>query len=350
MGRWQKIVIPEVQAKLKTYSYRPTVRGMFYNLVSDNVIPNTQQAYKGLINAISIAVRNCLIPINAFADNTRQINDISDLYQNPQNYTSSYINALKGVPEHYFDNIPRWHKQPHYVEIMVEKNALRGLFAEIVESENLQVRVVPNNGWSSRVFKHETLNRLLRKSQSNDVDDNGNPIKKQFHILYFGDYDPTGRRIDMNLSLDLFLLKAGFSDRRLEKKSKDLRSNNGDYEGQMYDYIEKAKEHRIFERIALTHDQINEFGLQDLKNPDPEVLRKLEKDPNAQAFINENGSLFQIELDAMQKEGMKDRFKDLVVNSVTKYFDNRIYEEIMQEHSPEELRKMVRDMSFGVFY
>lgn len=87
-----------------------------------------------------------------------------------------------------------------------------------------------------------------------------------------------------------------------------------------------------------------------MKNPDPEVLRKLEKDPNSQAFINENGSLFQIELDAMQKEGMKDRFKDLVVNSVNKYFDNRIYEEMMKEHSPEELRKMVRDMSFGVFY
>ncbi len=52
----------------------------------------------------------------------------------------------------------------------------------------------------------------------------------------------------------------------------------------------------------------------------------------------------------MQKEGIKDRFKDLVVNSVNKYFDNRIYEEMMQEHSPEELRKMVRDMSFGVFY
>ena len=122
MGKWQKIVIPEVQERLKTYSYRPTVRGMFYNLVSDSVILNTQQAYKGLINAISIAVRNGIIPINAFADNTRQINDIRDSYQNPQNYTSDYINALKGVlTEHYFDNIPRWHKQPHYVEIMVER-------------------------------------------------------------------------------------------------------------------------------------------------------------------------------------------------------------------------------------
>lgn len=36
------------------------------------------------------------------------------------------------------------------------------------------------------------------------MDDNGNPIKKQFHTLYFGDYDPNGRLIDMNLSLDLF--------------------------------------------------------------------------------------------------------------------------------------------------
>ena len=70
------------------------------------------------------------------------------------------------MPEHYFDNILRWHKQPHYVEIMLEKNALRGLFVEIVESENLQVKScnLITDG-SSRVFIHETLNLLLRKSQ-----------------------------------------------------------------------------------------------------------------------------------------------------------------------------------------
>ena len=53
-------------------------------------------------------------------------------------------------------------------------------------------------------YSNVRLKRLLRKSQFNDMDDNGNPIKKQFHILYFGDYDPTSRRIDLNLSLDLF--------------------------------------------------------------------------------------------------------------------------------------------------
>ena len=34
-------------------------------------------------------------------------------------------------------------------------------------------------------------------------------------------------------------------------------------------------------RIAITTEQIREFGLQHLTNPDPEVVSKLRKDPNS---------------------------------------------------------------------
>lgn len=348
MGQWQLKVIPIVSRKLSRYSYRPTVRGMFYSLVSDNVIPNVHKSYKGLVSALGTARRNGSLPLDAFADNVRHIEDIDDIYQTPEQYVDNRIEILKTSPETYFDYIPRWHKQKHYVEIMVEKDALRNLFTEIVENAGLQLRVVPNGGWSSIDYRQKTFNRLLRKS-TEDKDDDGNPIKKEFHILYFGDYDPTGRRMDMNMSIDLALLKQGYRGRQLEVKSKKLRKGIESYDGEIYDYIVDTREYRLFERITLTKNQIDEFGLQNLKNPDPEVLDKLKQDPNAHAFILDNGSLFQIELDALQKESIADRFKQLVIDSVNKYFDQQIYEKMIKEHNREELKHIVRSKAFGEF-
>jgi hypothetical protein len=52
-------------------------------------------------------------------------------------------------------------------------------------------------------------------------------------------------------------------------------------------------------------------------------MEKLKKDSNRDAFMEENGSLFQIEVDALQKDR---RFKDLIVYSVNHYFDESVYD------------------------
>ncbi len=107
MGVWQKQIIPKVKEKLRTYTYRPTVRGMFYNLVSDGILQNTPKQYGGLVDALGVARRNCTIPMNAFVDNTRRIDDIYDEYQKPEEYIQDLIDNLKTARDHYFDNIPR---------------------------------------------------------------------------------------------------------------------------------------------------------------------------------------------------------------------------------------------------
>jgi hypothetical protein len=46
---WKNDVIPKVLHKLQyEYTFAPTVRGMFYNLASDEAISNTTEHYKGL--------------------------------------------------------------------------------------------------------------------------------------------------------------------------------------------------------------------------------------------------------------------------------------------------------------
>ena len=52
-----------------------------------------------------------------------------------------------------------------------------------------------------------------------------------------------------------------------------------------------------------------------------------------------NGQLFQIELDALQKN--PEQFKDLVVNAVNRYYDDSIYEDNLKEYTPEKITAYV---------
>ncbi len=297
---WRNDVIPKVLQKLQyEYTFAPTVRGMFYNLASDGVISNTTEHYKGLDRALVDARNAGLVPMDAFVDNTRKIVDINnDTYWSPQNIISYFVDRLKNLQKEYFntDNIPRWYKQTHYLEVWLEKDAVKGTFQSILKDR--EVRIVPNRGWSSLSFKNENIQRLLTKQEEGKI----------VHVLYFGDFDPSGSAMDRNLAKDL---------------NDALRTGH------------------TFERIALTKPQIRDFGLEHLKNPDPDVLKKLQRDPNRYSFIQENGDLYQIEIDALQRDPGK--FKNLLVSAVDKYFDQSVYDDVMTEFTPQDIQKLVHE-------
>ena len=96
---------------------------------------------------------------------------------------------------------------------------LRGLFVSIVEKEGLEVRIVVNKGWSSLPYKQANIERLLNKAKYSDPDTEGKLITKQFHVLYFGDYDPLGRRMDLNIKLDLALANSGLGGQNLRRRA-----------------------------------------------------------------------------------------------------------------------------------
>ncbi len=149
---------------------------------------------------------------------------------------------------------------------------------------------------------------------------------------------------DRNIALDLVLaLEHDFRGKALERESERLRRIGGageHYEGEIYDRRSEANELKIFQRVALTKEQITDFKLEHLKNTDPEVLAKLKKDPNRDDFERENGSLFQIEVDAMQRDPQK--FKELVLSAVNDtYFDENIHKEVMEEFTPIDIDKII---------
>jgi hypothetical protein len=192
------------------------------------------------------------------------------------------------------------------------------------------------------VYRQENIDRLIEK-RSSDTNQNGDRFDKKVHILYFGDYDPTGRKMDRNIALDLVLaLEHGYHGKSLEKESERLRRIGGAgeiYEGELYDRLNEAREKKIFQRAALTKEQITDFKLEHLKNTDPEVLDKLKNDPNREEFINENGSLFQIEVDAMQRDPQK--FKELVLSAVNGYFKEEIHKQVMTEYTPIDIDRII---------
>jgi hypothetical protein len=94
---------------------------MFYALVSLGVIENTQSKYQYLSKFTGKLRKNGGLSIDSFADRSRSIEDINDIYETSEEYIERAINHLQNAPDEYVNAIPRWHGQEHYVEIGLKK-------------------------------------------------------------------------------------------------------------------------------------------------------------------------------------------------------------------------------------
>lgn len=286
--------MPAIKDRLDAFNSRgivPTLRAMFYALVSLQVIPNLQMKYQQLSYVTARARENGELPIDCFADQSRGITEgFDDRVETLDGYIKRGINYLENAVSVYPKNIARWQGQPHYVEVWIEKDALTGTFRSVLGDR--QVRIVPNRGFSSVPFTFKNIERLRTFQKKG----------KSIHIVYFGDLDPSGESIDEIIN-------------------------------------SKLKQYGIsgvdFQRIAVTEDQMNRFNLP--RNPDSETLKKLERDTRAKSFKQKHGGeLFQIEVDALQAYA-PDEFSRLTQRSIDQFFDEDIHERIISEHSHEEI-------------
>lgn len=286
---------------------------MYYNLVSAGVIPNEKSTYRSLSRFTAKLRKNGELPMDCFADSSRRIEDINDTYRTPEQYIDNAIRYLLNATENYIATIPRWHKRPEYVEVWTEKDVMVGVLKSILRDR--QVRIVPNKGFSRLAFVDQNLSRL-REMQLETED--GIRNIENIHILYFGDFDPSGDSMDGNIQ---DLLEWGTTKYKL-------------------------KDNITFERVSLTPEQIDQYGLPpnpDLGNPNSKAYKKLHKDPRKNSFVEKYGKLTQYEVDALHAF-VPEEFKAMVLNAVDKYFDEDIYNEVLEqeEHSLESLNKLLR--------
>jgi len=103
--------MPAVHERLDAFNSRgivPTLRAMFYALVSLGVISNNQTQYQYLSHFTARAREGGQLPIDCFADQTRKvIQDFSDVYVSPDQYIKRGISYLRDAASDYPNTIPR---------------------------------------------------------------------------------------------------------------------------------------------------------------------------------------------------------------------------------------------------
>ena len=133
-------------------------------------------------------------------------------------------------------------------------------------------------------------------------------IGKEIHVLYFGDFDPSGD--DMDDHLDNALRYFGLED-------------------------------VDFQRIAVTEEQIEEFNLPPMPKS-KETIDKVNHDTRKDGFIKKYGKLYIVELDALLAV-VPDQFKLIVQGSVDQFFDQEIYQDVLSDYQPEMVDRPVRE-------
>jgi hypothetical protein len=250
--------------------------------------------------------------------------DIDDVYKTPDEYIQRYIDKIKEA-ENY--TIPRWYKQPNYVEIWLEKDAVVSMFESMLRDR--EVRIVPNRGWTSATFVAKNIVRLWNKRNEEGI--------KHVYVLYAGDYDPSGLKMDDILKNEIFKKFSKYSIEGIEQ-TKEIKEEN---RTKVLNYLLSTIH---FERIAITKLQIEEFNLQHLTDPDAKTLEKLEGnsekkgDSNTEWFKLKHGDgrVYQIELDAMHAQ--REQFKEFLLSTMDQYFDEQIYERVVKQPQ-EQIRR-----------
>ena len=171
----QKLVqqVNAIIAEYQAEGYSLTLRQVYYQLVSRDIIPNKVQAYKNLGDLISKGRRAGLIDWNAIVDRTRGLRKLSS-WESPHQIVESAAAQFR---------TDWWARQGDYVEVWFEKDALMGVFERAANT--MRVPFFSCRGYTSDSEVWAAAQRLRGAGGRT----------KGVHILHFGDHDPSG--IDM---------------------------------------------------------------------------------------------------------------------------------------------------------
>jgi hypothetical protein len=262
--------------------FRLTVRQIYYQLVAKNHVPNNKQSYNNVQSLLNDARLYGYIDWDAIEDRTR------DVIQ--RSHWSCGGDILNSAAKAYHEDM--WQDQDHRVFVVIEKDALAGVFEPICNEFDMPL--LPARGYpSASTLREFAKGRIMRASQ-------------QIVVLHLGDHDPSG--IDM--SRDLIERLMMFS---------------------------RGRKHIDFRRLALNMDQIEE------QKPPPNPVKMT--DSRVNGYMEEFGTDESWELDALTPEYLD----ELVRNEVTQFIDTDRWEK-RQAHIEgvrERLQKLAQDFDKG---
>jgi len=149
---------------------RLTLRQLYYQLVTKNLIPNSEKAYKSVGKLISNGRLAGELDWDAIEDRVR-VPKVPNEFRGLSHLVDVALQSYR---------LDRWKEQEEYVELWVEKDALAGVLAPLAKEYHITLMV--NRGYSSQSAMYESANRFCRAADD----------CKGLHLLYLGDMDPSG--------------------------------------------------------------------------------------------------------------------------------------------------------------
>jgi hypothetical protein len=248
-------IINKIIESYQAQGYTLTLRQLYYQLVSRDVVPNQQKEYAKLSKLLKEGRMAGIVDWAAIEDRLRVVEKPAS-WADPESILDSCI---------YGYELPRMQGQKNYVEVWVEKDALSGVLKRVTEPYHIPIMV--NRGYSSVSAMYDAYNRFNRAVS----------IDQDVYVLYLGDFDPSG--------MDMI---------------RDVRDRILEFFGDNYAPFEIIP-------VALTREQIDEY------EPPPNPAKM--SDPRAGKFVDEHGDT-SWEVDALPPEVLNrvlDRaIKDLI--------------------------------------
>lgn len=178
----------EILDSYEQQGYDLSLRQLYYQLVSRNIVPNTERSYKNIGSLVSDARLAGLIDWDMIKDRGRET-VANPHWLDPKDFLTSVAPQFKQ---------DLWKNQDAYVEVMVEKQALEGVLEPVCR--RWDVPFTANKGYSSSTALYEASKRFVAQAEDG----------KEIHVIYLGDHDPSG--IDMTRDvldrLELFISTA----------------------------------------------------------------------------------------------------------------------------------------------
>jgi len=235
------VMVNNIIAEYRNQGYRLTLRQLYYQLVSRDIIPNKLSEYAKLSTLLTKGRMAGIVDWDAIEDRLR-VPDKPSSWSSPQEIVDAVAKQYRR---------DRMFGQSTHIEVWVEKDALSGVLKRITHKYGVHLMV--NRGYSSTTAMHDSYQRFLDAWRED----------KSVLILYFGDHDPSG--IDMVRDIR----------DRVETFVKGSEENEEQYDDTYFDDMFEMR------RCALTQKQIKEF------NPPPNPTKMT--DTRAEWYIKEYG-------------------------------------------------------------
>lgn len=169
--------------------YAITLRQLYYQLVSRDLLPNEQREYKRLGTLLTKAREAGYVDWDAIVDRGRSV-------VRPAEWADTG-EILTGAAQQF--RLDRWQGQPYYVEVWCEKDALSSVIEPV--ARRYHVRFMANRGYSSATAMYDAAKRVEEAAEEGK-----HPV-----VIYLGDHDPSG--IDMSRDIEDRLLKLSWYTR-----------------------------------------------------------------------------------------------------------------------------------------